>query len=161
MKLLQKKFCLIPIIKLVAFLFLIGCKDSDPKLLGTNEVKYTQILPDLSNIDPSFNSVQFVSPQIGFITGASLLNPHDAVILKTQDGGKNWQQLPADTSLHRGITSFFALDSQILFATTANPNRPGFTRLSRSSDGGQFWQLLSTTILTIGCFLGSGQQSFA
>ena len=82
-------------------------------------------------------SVSFVDQQTGWAAG------HDAVVLRTQDGGLTWEKLYADPKDQRPILDLWFKDAQTGYAVGA------YGLFLASRDGGQSWEPLDFDPATI------------
>jgi photosystem II stability/assembly factor-like uncharacterized protein len=87
----------------------------------------------------SFRSVHAPAPLVCWAGGTN------GTVLRTTDGGKQWQVLRvpgADSLDFRGIHAF---DEQTALVMAAGEAAEGKTRIYRTQDGGQSWQLVYQT----------------
>lgn len=80
------------------------------------------------NSNVLLTSIFMLNSKLGWATG------HDATILSTQDGGKNWQQLYSDPEFDAPLLDIWFSDAQHGLAIGA------YGLLLASNDGGKSWQ---------------------
>lgn len=80
-----------------------------------------------SPVNVTFTSVRFVDDKLGFITG------HDAVILRTEDGGETWALVEYDPQLESPLFDVFMSNDKSGFAIGA------YSLVVVTEDGGKTW----------------------
>lgn len=80
-----------------------------------------------SPVNVTLTSIRFVDDKIGFITG------HDAVILKTTDGGATWKLVQYDPAAESPLFDIFMKDANSGFAVGA------YSLVKVTADGGETW----------------------
>jgi len=85
-----------------------------------------------SGTSENLNEVQFTSDIVGYIVG------DNGTLLKTIDGGENWNSLPSGTS--QDLVSLWFLDNEVGFIG----GETGFA--SKTEDGGNTWQSLNLSL---------------
>ncbi|WP_158596190.1 WD40/YVTN/BNR-like repeat-containing protein [Oleomonas cavernae] len=94
-------------------------------LLSPDEGKtWTQIA---TPVDVSLTSVHFVDEKLGFATG------HDAVILRTEDGGQTWALVHFDPAAESPLFDLYMKDATTGFAVGA------YSHVVTTADGGKTW----------------------
>lgn len=94
-------------------------------LLSADEGKtWTQIA---TPVDVTLTSIRFVDDKLGFATG------HDAVMLRTEDGGKTWALVNFDPAAESPLFDVYMKDATSGFAVGA------YSMVVTTSDGGKTW----------------------
>ena len=78
-------------------------------------------------VNVTLTAVRFVDDKLGFATG------HDAVILRTEDGGKTWAIVQYDPAAETPLFDIHMTDAQNGFAVGA------YALMMTTSDGGKTW----------------------
>lgn len=89
---------------------------------------------DSINVNYRFNEIYFLNSSIGFIAGSHIVDP---VLLKTTDGGVNWNMV----NILDSVASDFPLNS-VHFPTPDTGYAVFRSGVIRSIDGGDNWSLL-------------------
>lgn len=103
-------------------LFVVG--DRGTVLVSNNAKDWAQVQTPVRS---ALTSVSFASPDIGYAVG------HDAVVLKTSDGGKTWLLQNFQPELEKPFLSVLALDADNVIAVGA------YGLMYRTADGGGTW----------------------
>jgi len=91
---------------------------------------FSQWIFQNSGIYTNLYSIYFLDENNGWITGA------EGRILKTTDGGNNWQQIPSGTSNSLSFVKFFNASEGIVAGSGGT--------IKKSSDGGNSWYSISS-----------------
>lgn len=93
------------------------------------------------------SDIQFTSSDTGYIMGYDTTAPGGTTIIKTYDGGQNWQKIyfpptiPTNATIKPiGALNVSPFNSNILFSECY-----GSTKIIRSTDGGYDWKILDST----------------
>lgn len=97
---------------------------------------FAQVIKQTSGTNWSLYSVFFVNDSIGFVSGDA------GTILKTTDGGENWNLTILDTTTT--LRDIFFINSKIGFAVG------DFTRFYKTTDGGNSWNFIANELSDIG-----------
>uniref|UniRef100_A0A7V3VU03 T9SS type A sorting domain-containing protein n=1 Tax=candidate division WOR-3 bacterium TaxID=2052148 RepID=A0A7V3VU03_UNCW3 len=106
-----------------------------------------------SGTNSNLEDVDFVDVNHGWVVGGARdLNPNDAVILKTEDGGNTWNNV-TPTYLNLGIDLFKRVsspDSLICYATAQDTVGSGsHFYILKTTDGGNTWTVLPAPTYTL------------
>ncbi len=82
----------------------------------------------------------FLNKDTGFVTGSGLLPLEAAIILYTEDGGKNWTYKFQDTLASEYVWKIQHLTDKIYFANIENDNNKP-SHILKSTDGGMTWNV--------------------
>ena len=103
-------------------LFVVG--DRGTVLVSNNAKDWAQVQTPVRS---ALTAISFASPEIGYAVG------HDAVVLKTSDGGKTWLLQNFQPELEKPFLSVLALDTDNVLAVGA------YGLMYRTTDGGSTW----------------------
>jgi len=106
-----------------------------------------------TNLATNLVDVVFISPDTGFASGGisvgnNLISKY-SVILKTTDGGVNWQRVFIDTIAGGRIWKLQAITKQVLVGSVESYTVDSVCMV-KSTDGGNTWQFINTGIRAYG-----------
>ena len=109
------------------------------KFLLISQVTIAQWTKQKLETEASFRSICAVSENIVWAGGSK------GTILRTIDGGKNWEILHPKDAENLDFRDIFGIDEKTAFAMSAGEAEKGNAKILKTTDGGKSWQTVFET----------------
>lgn len=100
---------------------------------------FSQWITQYTDLNSNFNTIQFLTASTGYLVGQKSVSPNDAVVMKSTNGGANWQALPFSVPGRPPINDLYFVDASTGYLCGESQN------IYKTTDGGVSWTYTTAT----------------